>query len=134
MEEEVLKILEYRITMPSAHSFLVRFLKAGHADKKIVQLSCYLLDGALQSYKLLRYLPSQLAAASIFIARHTVGRNSWSPTLLKYAMYCEEQIAPIARDLLAEKACKKPELCAVNKKYTSQRYGGVANIALKSDF
>jgi cyclin B len=134
MEEEILKTLEYQITVPSAHAFLVRFLKAAHADKKIVQLSCYLLDSTLPSYQLNNYLPSQLAAAAVFIARRTVGRNSWSPTLLRYAMYCEEEIAPVARALLAEKAATSPELRAVNKKYTSSRYGGVANTVLVCDF
>jgi len=38
MEETVLKALHYKITIPSAHAFLVRFLKAAHADKKMVQL------------------------------------------------------------------------------------------------
>lgn len=134
MEEEILKTLEYQITVPSAHAFLVRFLKAAHADKKIVQLSCYILDGTLQSYSLNHYLPSQLAAAAVFIARRTVGRNSWSPTLLRYANYCEEEIAPVARAVLAEKASTSTELRAVNKKYTSTRYGGVANTVLVCDF
>lgn len=134
MEEKILKTLEYQITIPSAHAFLVRILKAGHADKKIVQLSCYILDGTLQSYNLLHYLPSQLAAASVYIARRTVGRNGWSPTLLKYAFYCEEDIAPVARAILAEKSAANPELKAVNKKYTSHRYGGVASTVLQCDF
>eukprot|EP00986_Skeletonema_menzelii_P003602 scaffold1129_cov153-Skeletonema_menzelii.AAC.2 len=134
MEEVVLKKLEYQITIPSAHAFLVRYLKAAHADKKIVQLSCYILDGTLQSYNMLHYLPSQLAAASICIARRTVGRNSWSPTLLKYAQYCEEDIKPVARAVLAEKNSTSTELRAVNKKYTSSRYGGVANLPLPTDF
>lgn len=134
MEEKVLKTLHYNITIPSAHAFLVRFLKAAHADKRIVQLSCYILDGTLQSYDLLHYLPSQLAAAAVFIARRTVGRNSWSPTLLKYAAYKEEDIVPIASAVLSDKANYSPELRAVNKKYTSSRYGGVANIALTCDF
>jgi len=134
MEEIILKALEYQITIPSAHAFLVRYLKAGHADKKIVQISCYILDGTLQSYNLLHYLPSQLAAAAVFIARRTVGRNSWSPTLLKYAAYCEEEIMPIARAVLAEKSSSSLELRAVNKKYTSSRYGGVANTVLQCDF
>ena len=134
MEETILKTLEYQITIPSAHAFLVRYLKAAHADKRIVQLSCYLLDGTLQSYNLLHYLPSQLAAAAVFIARRTVGRNSWSPTLLKYAQYKEEDIAPVARSVLAEKSSSAPELRAVNKKYTSNRYGGVANMVLSCDF
>lgn len=134
MEEKILKTLEYNITIPSAHAFLVRYLKAAHADKRIVQLSCYILDGTLQSYNLLHYLPSQLAAAAVYIARRTVGRNSWSPTLLKYANYREEEITPIARAVLAEKTSSSPELRAVNKKYTSSRYGGVANMALNGDF
>jgi cyclin B len=134
MEEEILKTLEYQITIPSAHAFLVRFLKAGHADKKIVQLSCYILDGTLQSYNLLHYLPSQLAAAAVFIARRVVGRNSWSPTLLMYSDYCEEEVIPVARAVLTEKASANPELRAVNKKYSSSRYGGVANTTLTCDF
>lgn len=134
MEEKILKTLEYNITIPSAHAFLVRFLKAAHADKRIVQLSCYILDGTLQSYNLLHYLPSQLAAAAVFIARRTAGRNSWSPTLLKYASYREEDIAPVAKAIIAEKSSSSPELRAVNKKYTSSRYGAVANISLSCDF
>mmetsp|Transcript_14373 Transcript_14373/g.20020 ORF Transcript_14373/g.20020 Transcript_14373/m.20020 type:complete len:370 (+) Transcript_14373:187-1296(+) len=134
MEENILKTLEYQITIPSAHAFLVRYLKAAHADKKIVQLSCYILDGTLQSYALLHYLPSQLAAAAVFIARRCVGRNSWSPTLLRYAGYCEEEVIPVARAVLAEKSSASQELRAVNKKYTSSRYGQVANTVLKCDF
>ena len=133
-EETILKTLEYQITIPSAHAFLVRYLKAAHADKKIVQLACYILDGTLQSYNLLHYLPSQLAAAAVFVARRCVGRNSWSPTLLQYANYCEEDIISVARAVLAEKSSTSPELRAVNKKYTSNRYGGVANTVLICDF
>ena len=134
MEEIILKKLEYQITIPSAHAFLVRYLKAAHADKKIVQLSCFILDGTLQSYNMLHYLPSQLAAAAVFIARRTVGRNAWSPTLLKYAQYREEDVKPVARAVLAEKSDSPTELKAVNKKYTSSRYGIVATIPVSSDF
>ena len=132
--EVVLKVLGYQITIPSAHAFLVRYLKAAHANKKIVQVACYILDGTLQSYNLLHYLPSQLASAAVFIARRCCSRNSWSPTLLKYTGYCEEEIALVARAVLAEKASASPELKAVNKKYTSSRYGRVANTTLVCDF
>jgi hypothetical protein len=134
MEEVILKSLNYQITIPSAHAFLIRYLKAGHADKKIVQLSCFILEGTLQSYNMLSYLPSQLAAGAIFIARRTFGRNAWSPTLLKYAEYGEEDILPIARVILAEKMSSSTKLCAVNKKYAHSRYGGVAKLSIYSDF
>ncbi len=133
MEGVLLKQLEYRITIPSANTFLVRYLKAAHANKKIVQLSCYILDGTLQSYNMLHYLPSQLAAASILIARRVVGRNSWSATLLKHTKYREEDIKPIARVVLAAKTSTSPELQAVNKKYARTKYGRVANLPLPTD-
>jgi len=133
MEETILKKLEYQITIPSAHAFLVRYLKAAHADRKIVQLSCFILDGTLQSYNMLNYLPSQIAAAAVFIARKAVGRNAWSPTLLKYTQYREEDVKPVAIAVLAEKSKSSMELRAVNKKYMSSRYGRVAAISLPSD-
>mmetsp|Transcript_9423 Transcript_9423/g.19814 ORF Transcript_9423/g.19814 Transcript_9423/m.19814 type:complete len:377 (-) Transcript_9423:325-1455(-) len=131
MEETILKSLQYQVTIPSAHAFLVRYLKAAHADRKIVQLSCYILDGTLQRYDLLKYLPSELASAAVLIARMMVGRNAWSPTLLEYANYREEDIMPVARDVVAEhSASSSMELAAVTKKYSSNRYGSVANTPL----
>ena len=126
MEEIILKAIQYQVTIPSPHVFLVRYLKAAHADRRIVQLACFILDGTLQSYSLLNYLPSQLAAAAVLIARTQVGRNPWSPTLLKYALYCEEDVLPVARAILREKASTPSELKAVIAKYSTQRYGEVA--------
>ena len=112
MEETILKGLKYKITIPSAHAFLVRFLKAAHADKRMVQLSCYILDGTLQNYGLLNYLPSQMAAAAVFLARRAAGRNSWSPTLLKYADYMEEDVVPVAKAILEAKNSSASDLRA----------------------
>jgi hypothetical protein len=134
MEETILKKLDYKITIPSAHAFLVRYLKAAKADAKIVRLSCFILDGTLLSYDLLRYLPSQLAAAAVLIARRAVGRRNWSPTLDKYARYSECDILPAARAVMSEKSLIPDELRAVRNKYRSAKYGAVANIELPSDF
>jgi hypothetical protein len=134
MEETILRTLNYQVTIPSAHAFLVRYLKAAHADRRMVQLACYILDGTLQSYKLLNFYPSQLAAAAVFIARRCIGRNTWSPTLLVHAGYCEEEVIPVARAVLQEKFNSSPDLNAVNKKYSSSRYGNVAETTLIIDF
>ena len=104
MEEVVLKALNYEVTYPSAHAFLVRYLKAAHADRKMVQLSCFILDGTLQSYALLNYLLSEFAAAAVLIACKAVGRNFWSPTLLHYAKYCEKDVLPLAHDVISANA------------------------------
>lgn len=83
---------------------------------------------------MLNYLPSELAAASVFLARRAYNRHPWSPTLLKYASYFEEDVAPVARALLEEKSSVSPDLRSVNKKYSSSRYGHAASIPLKCDF
>ena len=136
MEEKILKTLDYDVTIPSAHCFLIRFLKAGHADKRMVQLSCYILDGTLQSLSLQKYLPSQLAAAAIFIARRTIGRYNWSAPLHHSSKYTESDVAPVARAVLEEKEHfgVLKDLRAVQKKYSSSKYGGVAHIELRGDF
>ena len=82
----------------------------------------------------MRYLPSELAAASVLLARRIVGRKSWSPTLLNYAQYREESVVPIAREILVEKSASNAELKAVTKKYNSNHYGAVASISMPIDF
>ena len=136
MEQRMLTSLNYRLTVPSAHSFLVRYLKAAHADKSIVQLSCYILDGTLLSYDLLRFRPSQLTAAAVFVARKTVGRNPWSPTLGEYADYDHHEAADVARVVLKDRDAPHLNLesTAIRKKYANIRYGSVANTQLLCDF
>eukprot|EP00975_Prorocentrum_lima_P053234 11165768-Prorocentrum_lima.AAC.1 len=82
MEAEILTTLDYRFTLPTIHSFLCRFLKAAHADRSMVQLSCYLTERCLQEYSMLRFFPSQIAATAVMVARTTLRRHPWSPTLL----------------------------------------------------
>ncbi len=47
--------------------------------------------------------------------------------MLKYAHYSEEEINPIARALLDEAKLNPPSLRAVHNKYSSRRYGRIAN-------
>ena len=133
MEANILQALEFRISFPTAHTFLVRYLKAANASTQIVHLSYFILDGTLQSYYLLHFLPSQLAAAAVFVARKAVGRNAWSPTLLKHASYREEDILPVARAVVFSKTYCSVGLYAVDTKYAHAKYGEVSNIELPSD-
>ena len=130
METIILCALGFKISVPTAYSFLLRYLKAGHADTQIENLASYILEGTLQSYSLLTYLPSQLAGASVLLARDATARNAWSPTLLKYSEYYEEEMIPVARNILECKASAAPELTAVNKKYSSRRFGRAAKTDL----
>jgi cyclin B len=127
-EEKILKTLNYNVTIPTAYTFLARFLKAAHANKALVQIACYILDGTLLNLTDLTwlYLPSQLAAGAILLARRTVGWNDWSPTLLKYSKYREEEVIPIADAILeAKQALDGTELRALDKKYSKSKFGNV---------
>jgi hypothetical protein len=136
METSILGALNYQINVPCAHAFLVRYLRAVDATTDVVNLSHYVLDGTLQSYYLLHFLPSQLAAAAVYIARKTVGEgDAWCPTLVRYARYSEEEVLPVARAVIAMKTYCSVGLFAVNRKYGRGGYrGGASNVELCSDF
>lgn len=130
MEERILRALHYQISIPNTYKFLVRYLNAAHATKEMVHMASYAAESSLLSYSLITsHLPSQLAAAAVLIARNAIGRNNWSPTLVKYTNYREEDIKQIARDLLAAMTiAKERENVYLAKKYSRVRYGNVAAI------
>ena len=110
-------------------------MNAAHADKKIVLLSSFVLEESLLSYELITTCkPSQLAAAAVLIARNVSGRNAWSPTLVKYTEYREENIKPLASQFLAERGrIKEMKLVASKKKYSRSNMSKVASIDLPTE-
>eukprot|EP00562_Extubocellulus_spinifer_P024560 CAMPEP_0178660692 /NCGR_PEP_ID=MMETSP0698-20121128/27282_1 /TAXON_ID=265572 /ORGANISM="Extubocellulus spinifer, Strain CCMP396" /LENGTH=425 /DNA_ID=CAMNT_0020303409 /DNA_START=336 /DNA_END=1613 /DNA_ORIENTATION=- len=134
MERGILEALGYQVTVSTSFDFLVRSLTAAHADKEMVCLSRFLLEGTLPNYDLLEYLPSQLACAAVMIARKVSGLHLWSPTLLKVTEYREEDILPVARALLEAKAWESSgnglSLRAIRRKYASPRFSLASSVAL----
>lgn len=134
METVILKTLKYQISLPTVHTFLFRYLNAAHTYRELTFLTQFILETSLYSYELVtKYSPSQLAAAAVLIGRKAVGRNSWSPTLLKYTEYREEDIKPIARAVFAEHKNLRSSLTAVKQKYHHEKYLKVAGIMLPSE-
>ena len=129
MELDILEALDYRVAVPSAFLFLKLYLWAAHADRMMVNLSSYIVDGTLMCYNLLDFAPSQVAAAAVFISRHSMGRSPWSPKLLQYTSYQEQQVIPVARAILSARRASCPNLHAVVKKYSSDRFDNVARSA-----
>jgi cyclin B len=130
MENEVIRALQWNMTVPTIHSFLCRFLKAAHADRQMVQVACYVCERSLQEYGLNKYLPSMVAAASVLLARKGCRRNNWSTTLIKYTKYTEAEVMPCVQDLVAainDSSCQQQ---AVFRKYSSPKFGAVSKIPL----
>ena len=130
MEADILNVLDYQCTVPTAHTFLCRYLKAAHADRAMVQLACYLTERTLQEYSMQRFLPSLIAATAVYVARLSLKRNPWSPTLLKYSNYDEVDLAPCSEEMKTVINSAGNQHQAVNKKYASSRFGGVSKLPL----
>tara|TARA_B100000475_G_scaffold185685_1_gene154700 strand:+ start:148 stop:627 length:480 start_codon:yes stop_codon:yes gene_type:complete len=131
MEEKMVKALKYKMTIASIHCFMMRYLKAGHADRRMVWLASYVAERMLQEYAMLKYLPSMVAACAVYIARKNLGRNAWSPTLLHYAQYTESSLRACLEEMSSVIHSTKGSLQAVKKKYSSEKYGQVALMQLK---
>jgi hypothetical protein len=136
-EETILKTLNYQISIPTINNFLGRYLNAAHANLELCYLSSYIAEGSLHSYGMMKkYKPSLLAAAAVLIGRKAIGRNVWSPTLLKYSNYREEDVVPVARDMIAKmkkEMSSYTKLVSLRKKYGSSRLKKVSSISLPSE-
>jgi hypothetical protein len=136
MESAVVNALQFNFTVPTVHSFLCRYLKAAHADRTMVQLSCYLAERTLQEYCMLKYPPSIVAATAVLVARKSLNRHPWSPTLVKYTKYDECDLVDCLADMQAymtEAETTAPGAAAqqaAQKKYSSPKFGSVSKTPL----
>nr|CAB3446944.1 unnamed protein product [Digitaria exilis] len=77
-ERELVAALGYRLSGPTAYTFVEHFLRHhGHGDSQalliIKSLAHHLADMALLDYRCVAFLPSAVAASAIFLARLTLG-------------------------------------------------------------
>lgn len=92
MEKDILLTIDFRVTAPSSFRFLQRFQRLSVAlnDNEVFFYAQYLNEIALLDASLLRFKPSQLAAASIILsARQLKKINAWSKEMEKFTGYKE---------------------------------------------
>ena len=77
MERLMLTTLDFNLSASTPLHFLRRFSKASKSDSRTHTLSKYLSELTLTEYNMMKYLPSHIAAASVFIARCMTGRTAW---------------------------------------------------------
>jgi len=133
MEGDMLSKLNFQLTTPNALVFLKRFIKvagvAATPRSKTELLTNYLVELTLQDYKMLKYLPSTIAAAATYLALKTMGQNPWTAELQQHSCYTEAAILPCVRDMNAlHKNAQGNNLQAVRKKYAQEKHGSVSGI------
>ena len=79
MERKMLSTLEFNIQITSSHRFLERYTKVAGGDSLIFNLSKYLIELSLVSYKMLKYTNSNLAASALYLSlKMTKNPNPWT--------------------------------------------------------
>ena len=82
---------------------------------------------------LLKYNPSELAAASLILATKAIKKlNVWNKEMERASDYSEEYLQPIAEDIKGFVLEVNPKfLTTLKYKFSKQEYKEVANISFK---
>ncbi|XP_019107884.2 putative cyclin-B3-1 isoform X2 [Beta vulgaris subsp. vulgaris] len=130
MEKSILKKLKFRLNLPTAYVFMLRFLKASQSDKRHEHLSFYLIELCLVKYESLRFRPSLLCASAVYVARCTLNEiPAWTSLLEKHARTKELQIRDCAEMIVSvHKSACAGLLKVTYDKYMQPKFGGIAAV------
>ncbi|KAJ5755971.1 hypothetical protein N7533_005514 [Penicillium manginii] len=120
-ERHVLATLEYNMSFPNPMNFLRRISKADNYDIQTRTLGKYLMEISLLDHRFMGFPQSQIAAASMYLARLILERGPWDATLSHYAGYTEEEIDPVFR-LMIDYLHRPVSHEAFFKKYASKKF------------
>merc|ERR1719476_827184 len=119
MEVAMLTALEFQICRPTSLNFLERYKFINSCTDAHRDLAQYLLELTLVDYKMIKYTPSHLAAASILLSNKLLRRPSWTPVAIRHTKMTEPMLKICAKEIcvLLEFAEHNP-LQAVRKKFS----------------
>jgi len=130
-EQKMLKALDFDISNPLCLHFLRRNSKAGGVDAQKHILAKYLMEITLIDYELARKLPSEIAAAALYLSLKLIDGSEWTPLLEHYSGYTEKQIKSticiFAKQIvkLETPGCKYQ---AVKTKYASNKFMRISRL------
>merc|ERR1740127_397067 len=99
MEVCILKAMNFNVCYPTAVHFLERYCSVNGCTDAHRDLAQYLLELTLVDYKMLKYPPSQLAAASILLSNKLLRRPSWTPATVKQTKLTESMLKECAKEM-----------------------------------
>ncbi|KAK7451088.1 G2/mitotic-specific cyclin [Stygiomarasmius scandens] len=120
-EKYVLKTLDWNLNFANPVHFLRRVSKADDYNVKARTLAKYLLEIACVEWRLIAAPPSLLAAASLWLARLSLGSENWTPNLAHYSSYPESALIPTA-NLMLNYTLKPIRHESFFKKYARKRF------------
>lgn len=130
MENDILSTLQFNITVPSSFRFLEVFSHYLKLDENCFMFCRYLLELFLIEYRMIKYCPSIVAAASIYIALK-ITKKSEANLVPKITNYTEEKLRECAKDIcIILDNVEKSSLQAIRKKFSLPKFLEVAKIKL----
>ncbi|KAL8728700.1 MAG: hypothetical protein Q9181_005259 [Wetmoreana brouardii] len=120
-ERFVLAALNYDLSYPNPMNFLRRISKADNYDIQTRTLGKYLLEIGLLDHRMMKYSPSHVAAAAMYLARLILERGEWDATIAHYAGYTEAEIQPVFK-LMIDYLRRPVAHEAFFKKYASKKF------------
>ena len=93
-------------------------------------LAQYILELTLVDYRMLKYPPTHLASGAALLANKIMRISPpWPSTLAKHTRNTEAGLKTCAKEMCALlQGAEKSSLQALRKKFSSEKYGGVAKL------
>eukprot|EP01017_Pseudomicrothorax_dubius_P025144 TRINITY_DN2682_c0_g5_i1.p1 TRINITY_DN2682_c0_g5~~TRINITY_DN2682_c0_g5_i1.p1 ORF type:complete len:399 (+),score=120.75 TRINITY_DN2682_c0_g5_i1:209-1405(+) len=131
MEGKIISALQFNLLTISPGRFLDRYSRISRLDSKFFFFTRYMLELCLLDYRMLRYTPSQLACAAVFLANKLCSKNESNEVLLRNASFKDSQIKPCVHEMiLLLQANEKSSLQAIRRKYSNTKYCEVSKIRI----
>ena len=128
MENDMLSILEYNITVPSSFRYMEVFNRYLKLEENAIMFCRYLLELFLIEYKMIKYNPSLLAAATLYITLK-ITKKSEAEKVTQLTGYTDEILKECAKDICGIlDNVEKNSLQAVRKKFSLPKFMEVAKI------
>ncbi|KAF8970127.1 cyclin-like protein [Flammula alnicola] len=121
-ERYILRTLDWDLRAPGPMGWLRRASKADDCEVHARTIAKYLLEVACVERRLIGMVPSLLSAASMWLARLTLGREEWTANLEHYTTYAEKELIPVATIMLEYIITDPVQHESLYKKYAHKRY------------
>ena len=132
MEIDMLGTLQFGVTVPSALRFLERWAKLVALEERNVFLGKYLVELALVEYHMIKYKPSVVALAAVYLAMKIAkADSSRSSKMIRAAKGVDAEVKVCARELLCLfQSANTHTLVSVREKYSKKEFQEAAKIKI----
>ncbi|KAI3628353.1 G2/mitotic-specific cyclin [Malassezia furfur] len=120
-ERYMLKVLNFDLSYASPMNFLRRISKADNYDIQTRTVAKYFMEISLVDHRLMEHPPSLIAAAAVWMAREVLERGEWTPTLVHYSTYAENELLGTA-EIMLDYCLRPPAHAHFHKKYSSKKF------------